>query len=204
MDVDICIPTMRVWDEIQSQIKEIERTVGVPHKLIASCHPLSAACNRNICLDQATSPIIITVDDDVTGFFPGWDELLIAPLLADLDVCMVAARLLDQDGSIQETCLETKRLKPDWLPITPRGNAVMPSAAIAFRNLGLRYDEHYIGSGWEDTDFCHQYLQLPNGPSKFVCVNTCKLVHLHEQKMQGGRFWEVNSKYFSKKWGVRV
>lgn len=203
--VDILIPTMRTWEAIQPQVQAIEANTTRPHRIVASCQPLSSACNRNICLNLAQTPIVIMLDDDIEGFTPGWEERLLAPLLARPELCMVSARLLNPNGKVQNTCMDNNALTPDWLDVPVRGNAVVPSAAIAFRELGLRFDEAYIGSGWEDTDFCQQFARRAgDGPKGFVCANTCPLIHRHEQKNQQGNFWVTNSRYYANKWNVRV
>jgi len=75
----------------------------------------------------------------------------------------------------------------------------LPTTLIAFRNNHIRFDEMFIGSGFEDNDFCRQFgREYPNG--KFVICNRVKVIHLNEMKNQKGRYWEVNKNYFLKKW----
>lgn len=197
--LDICIPTLRSEKEIREQVAEIKQHTHSPHRIIASCKPGSAAENRNRCLHQAESRIIIMVDDDVYEFFDGWEKELIAPLLDDEQVCMVSARLLNPDGTVQVTCSGTDALEPRWITIPPQRACVLPAAAIAFRNVGLRFDENYVGSGREDGDFCFQYLAY-NQDYKFVLTNACQLRHRNEKKGQGDGNLQKNRNYFRQKW----
>ncbi len=200
--LDICIPTLRPWSEIQDQVAEIERHTATPHRIIASCLPGSASVNRNFCLEYARSPLVVMLDDDVSGFFPGWESKLIEPLLAVDDICMVGARLMNADGTVQQTCCGTMALEPNWITILPQRDHVMASAAIAFRSIGLRFDEGLIGSGFEDGDFCLQYVDLGKGYT-FAVNNECQLVHGNEMKHQyeNGNF-QRNRQYLWDKRGI--
>jgi len=200
--IDIMIPTLRPLEDIQKQIDEIERNTHEPHRIIASCQNASAAINRNFCLQFARSDILVMLDDDIEGFFPGWLSTLVAPLNSCDEVVMVSARLMAPDGSVGASCAGVHDIESKWVPVPPKRDCVMPSAAIAFRNWGLRFDEHFIGSGFEDGDFCFQYLDLK--PSvQFYINNQCKLIHRNEMKHQweNGHF-EKNRRYFWRKWHV--
>lgn len=200
--IDIIIPTLKTLDLIKDEIDEIESNTYTPHRIIATCQPESAAWNRNFGLEIANSNIIIMADDDMTGFFPGWDVALIEPLLQDPKVCMVSARLMTMDGKVGPNCASSYDLYPEWIYVKTRKDSVMPSACIAFINKGLRFDIAYIGSGWEDTDFCFQYLQL-DPTYKFVINNNCKLIHKNEMKNQWeDNLFERNKQTFYNKWGV--
>jgi len=200
--IDISIPTLKPWSEIQEQVADIERNTRTPHRIIASCLPGSASVNRNFCLEYARSPIIIMLDDDISGFFPGWETALIEPLFSDPRVCMTSARLMNADGTVQQTCAGTMALEPKWITIRSRRHCTMASAAIAFRNIGLRFDEGFIGSGFEDGDFCLQYLAADER-NTFMLTNACQLVHGNEMKHQfeNGTF-QRNHEYIKAKWGI--
>jgi glycosyltransferase involved in cell wall biosynthesis len=171
--LSICIPTFK---KNEKQIKDIRRTSNA--EVVVSDQEGSAAFNRNYCLEKAKGDIIIMVDDDITGFFPGWDEVLIKPL-EDPSVSIVSARLntpMMYDGTEFN---------------------IVPSACIAFRKTGIRFDENFVG-GFEDTDFCKQMEQAH--PSKHTVINEeCKLIHLNEKKRQ--HMTEAR-KVFVKKWGL--
>jgi len=137
------------------------------------------------------------LDDDISGFYPGWHLDLLAPFRDPL-VCMVSARLMNPDGSIGPTCSRCYDLEPEEIEVFSDGHCVLPTAAIAFRNIGLRFDERYKGSGWEDNDFCFQYLKA-NPKYKFIQSNRCRLIHANEMKHQA-EYWTHNKEYFEWKW----
>ena len=203
LPIDIIIPTLRPLAELRNQIADIERTAVLPHTVIATCQQASAAVNRNFGLDRASSDVVITLDDDVTGFFPGWDLRLVMPLAVNPDLVMVSARLMNPDGSPGPNCADNYDLGPDLIYIRKRPDLpapLMPSAAIAFRNIGLRYDSNYEGSGWEDGDFMAE-ISRSNRNFRYVISNQCRLIHWNEMKNQHGKVWERNERYFRLKWG---
>lgn len=202
MKLDICLPTLRTLPEVLPQIRQMESTAGTDCRIIASCQPVSAACNRNFCLDLASTPIIVMMDDDMEGWFPGWATKLVEPLLACPEVVMVSARLMAPNGELGPSCYRNRDLSQRWVTIPPARECVMPSAAIAFRNWGIRFDPEFQGSGWEDNDFCFNYLAM-DPAAQFVVNNEVKLVHRNEEKQQKGAVWQVNHAYFRKKWSIR-
>ena len=205
-EIDIIIPTLKpLSSEVKSQIDEIEANTLLPHKIIATCQPLSAAQNRNLGLDIAQSKIVIMLDDDITGFWKGWATELIKPLLEDKMIYVVSARALKPDLTPGPMCGvvegEFEVDEKGYIFISKRKDVVLPSMAIAFRNTDIRFDETYKGSGYEDTDYYFSLAKkYPN--CKFVVNNNCKLVHLHEKKNQDKNFI-FNRDYFYKKWGLK-
>lgn len=175
--ISICLPTYK---------SQVIKPIGISDdsELIISSQEGSAAYNRNWCLDRAKGDIIIMIDDDITGFYPGWDKDLIKPL-EDNSVSIVSARLINPNGTNAPLMYEG----------TPYN--IVPSAAIAFRKTGIRFDEQFIG-GFEDTDFCKQLEQA--FPQKHKVINkNCRLIHLGEKKRQE-KMGEARKK-FVEKWG---
>lgn len=194
---DILIPCMESVDGM----REIIASTAPGNRIIASCRQVSAAKNRNACLDKATTNIVAMVDDDISGFYAGWLNDLLVPF-SDPEVCMVSARLLTTDGRFAPTCSRCYDAEPEEIVVAPNDHCVMPSAAIAFRHIGLRFDERFKGSGWEDNDFCFQFLKA-NPRFKFIQSNRCKLVHANEQKAQS-EYWTFNREYFCWKWKISL
>lgn len=193
--VDIIIPTCQSALAIAPQVCEIEG-FSPNDKIIKTCEPVSAAKNRNIGLNHATTDIVIMVDDDIFGFYEGWMNDLIRPLLDDKSIVYVSARLVHPDGSNAPMMFQGESTGP-YCDV-PRA----PTAAIAFRNDGIRFDENFIGSGYEDDDFCIQIKErYPSG--RFIINNKCRLIHANEQKNQHGKYAEHNQAYFEKKWKGR-
>jgi glycosyltransferase involved in cell wall biosynthesis len=192
---DIIIPTCKPESVIQKLIGEIS-FICRRNEVIATCSSASAAVNRNLGLKEAMSPIIVMMDDDISGFYPGWAEKLIQPLIDHTDIVYVSARLLDSDGKLQNAMGASKDVVNDILDVS-----TAPSACVAFRQTGVRFDEHYVGSGWEDTDFVKQLKQIyPHG--RIVINNCVRMTHANEMKNQLGENFRLNRAYYNKKWGT--
>ncbi len=193
--MDIIIPTLKKFEEIEPMIMELKQTVKSKCKIIPTCMPGSAAVNRNFGLNKMKSHFILMVDDDVTGFYEGWDLDLFELLLRE-HVIMVSARLMNPDGTPGIMVGADYNLESEVIEVSSKR---VPTTCIMFFNDGTRFDENYIGSGFEDDDFMNQLgIKYPEG--KFLISNKCKLVHLNEKKNQGGDNWIKNKKYYLNKW----
>jgi len=210
--IDVIIPTCKTQPEIAALAAEIVRTAGCSIHGSATCQPVSAAANRNWGLDrvQHDDLCVIMVDDDVCEFPEGWARKLWATLMDKDDrtgCMMVSARLLNPDRTPGPMTGEPP-------PTTDAGWTVakrLPTACIAFRNDGLRFDENFVGSGFEDDDFCAQLRErYPDGT--FLINEDVRVVHRNEMKNQGfvkgqgpvaGGNFEKNQAYYESKWGKR-
>jgi glycosyltransferase involved in cell wall biosynthesis len=182
-------------NEIVGDILQYDRDLVINY----SASKLSAAINRNACIMFAKTKYIVMIDDDISGFFPGWSQLLVEPL-KDPDILYVSARLLNEYGKPQMVMGYSKDLNHKHVPVT-----IAPSAAIAFRNDGTRFCEEYKGSGFEDTDFHFQLKEKYGYDKKVIINNQVKLTHLHEMKNQNGvgegfNPFEENKKIFDRRW----
>ncbi len=208
-EIDILIPTIKSWLVMRPLADEIERYTMTPHQLVVTCQDgYSAAQNRNLALKVARCPIRIMLDDDICGFFAGWETALVRPLLDDPSIGVVSARLLRPDGSGRAgpNCADNYDLDTPLIWVNQRNDGYIgiPSACIAFRDNGILFDEEYVGSGWEDADFCCQ-VKVKYPDAKFVINNAVKLVHINEMKNQFGEIngrprFERNASHFWKKW----
>lgn len=194
MRVVVTIPTMKTYAEVAPMIKKIKMTTSVACDVIATCKRASASVNRNLALSGAEyGDIVIMVDDDIDGFFPGWDAQIIEPVLNGAS--MAAARLLTPDGKPGPQNGATDEMNDVF--VYPAHLQIVPTAAVAFVKDELIFDENYLGAGWEDTDFCNQIRM--KYPLQYIMVNNkCKLIHRYEGKHAG--MDKVNAEYFSKKW----
>lgn len=204
--LDILIPTCLPPDAVSLRIqaRELREHTKTPHRVIRSCQRGSASYNRNLCLRRCkTAGVAIMLDDDIHGFYPGWEQDLLGPLVDPL-VMIASARLMTREGLVAQTCSRCYDLTPEEIEIRPGENCVLPTAAIAFRHMGVEFDEAFLGSGFEDGDWCFEYLRrFPGG--KFIQSNKCRLVHLNEMKSQS-EHWDHNQAYLHRKWlkpGVR-
>jgi len=185
MHVSIIIPTIKAKEELVKLISQIRNTVVHEMDLIVVSGDSSAAKNRNIGLDKAKGEFVIMCDDDIDKFPYGWDKDLI-DVLKETKASMVGARLLNPDGTLQKVNYRNYDLSKDIVEVR---NLI--TACCAFKNTKLRFDENYIGGGYEDTDFCRQL------GGKFFVANVVKLVHKNECKNQ---FRQKNKRYFMEKW----
>jgi glycosyltransferase involved in cell wall biosynthesis len=193
---DIIIPTFRTREQMAPMVCDVEGYVSKGFRLITTCSAGSAAFNRNIGLKQATADYVIMIDDDMRGFFPDWDQLLIEPLISEPDIIMVGARLMlpgglepafmmgDLDYNLKERLVEARQRK-------------VPTAACAFRrDPMMKFDERFIKSGFEDTWFMEQ-LNRKHPHGRHVINNSVKLIHLNEKKGQD-EAWAANEATFTK------
>lgn len=198
--LDIIIPTCKSLDQVRDKIEEVEAHTKSDHRLIVTCQSVSASKNRNYGLEIAESPIVIMIDDDMCGFFDGWETKLIEPFAIDNTICMTSARLMNENGLYGQTSADNYDMQTNWAYVRRK---VLPSSAIAFINTELRFDETYIGSGFEDTDYCFQFYH--KDPSyTFVINNEVELIHLNEMKEQKGDNWLKNESYFLDKWDGKM
>jgi GT2 family glycosyltransferase len=192
---DIVIPSCKPMSNLEPLCAEIRATATGDYTLIPVSGPgKSASQNRNAGLDETKSLIIIMLDDDITGFEPGWNEKLIRPLERHADLGIVSARLMDKNGKPGYMNSRNFDLKPDLVYVK-----IVPTACIAFQQVGECFDEQFVGSGFEDTDFC---MAMKKRGYQIAINNRVKLVHLHEQKNQKPH-WGNNRKIFNEKWGVK-
>lgn len=200
MNPTIIIPTCKTPIEIAPLMCNVEG-FSQGCKIIATCEKVSAAVNRNkgLTLARWCEPygivfgIVIMLDDDIAGFYPGWWQDLIKPL-EDSSIVLVSARLADINGN-PGPMMFAGDINAPYLTCVPR----VPTACIAFRDTGILFDERFKGSGFEDDDFCAKlFKQYPDG--KVVINNKCKMIHVNEQKNQGGATFEENRKLFENMW----
>jgi glycosyltransferase involved in cell wall biosynthesis len=199
MLVSIIIPSFKSENELQKNKIEIENSLKnckIPYELILTCQiNKSAAINRNYGLNHVKGDIIIQVDDDIQGFFDCWIEPLIKPLLEHKNIILSSARLMKTDGitinNMNGHFPGSEKILP-WVDIPAKR---LPFACIAYRKNNIKFCERYIGSGFEDSQFCEELKKLyPEG--KFVISNICKLIHLNEQKNQTGKWDQFNRQLF--------
>jgi glycosyltransferase involved in cell wall biosynthesis len=201
MFVTVGVPTLKSLDQLQSLKKELESTVDLNNtEILFSCQNASASINRNWILDHAKGDFIIQVDDDMKGFFPGWVGKLIQPFNNDTNVIMTSARLMKTDGNVNFMIglnTGTHIQNGNLIEVTSKS---IPSACICIRKNSLKYDEAYIGCGYEDTDYCLRLSQMfPIG--KVIVIDDCRIIHLQEMKNELGDYLTHNKQVFLSKWG---
>jgi len=202
---DILIPTYKPLEKVQKLIDEIEYYTPEKHRLIVSCQPLPASKNRNYCLSYADSEIMVMMDDDIINFYPGWLTNLIYPMMNDKNIIITSARLLDKNKNANNNMGMVKD-KTDYAEIREAYNIdgvsykrVTP-AAIAFRKTDIKFDEVFLGSGYEDTAWMNDMSKEYNG-MKFVVNNCCQLIHINNRSGQDDeKIWQHNHDHYCKKY----
>lgn len=196
MKPSIIIPTCKTPYEIAPLMCNVEG-YSLGCQVIATCKKASASINRNAGLEAATSEYIIMIDDDIAGFYDGWWDDMIAPLKQYRNIYMVSARLMDRKGN-QGAMMFGGDPRQHGITEIPR----CPTACIAFRKADvddIRFDERFRGSGFEDDDFCAKLAR--KFPERLVVINNkCRMVHVNEQKNQGGENYEYNKALFESMW----
>ena len=197
--VDVIIPSCRKLTDpgITDMLADLEKNRKTYGKIIFTGEDFCAAHNRNMGLEKSTARYIIMLDDDIRKFTPGWDALLIRPLVEDPEIMITSARFTDANGNFTPVMAEVEDYA---IPLTRTKNDLTPSACMAFERTDIKFDYAYVGSGFEDTDFCMQ-MKKKFPRRKTVRVNSCVLVHLHEAKKQHINFTK-NQSYFATKWKI--
>jgi len=138
------------------------------------------------------------IDDDISNFPVAWDVTLANTLEAMPECVMVSARLMTPRNKPGLMLGHPPQLLEGQLWEVP--SRELPTACIAIRRNELRFDEEFVGSGWEDTCYCAQLRQrYPDG--KFIINSHVKVVHHNEMKNQGGDIFEKNKAHYISKWG---
>jgi glycosyltransferase involved in cell wall biosynthesis len=194
--VDVIIPTILPPERVRAQVAQIHATAGVPVNVIATCQQASAAINRNYGLARARSDIIFMLDDDITGLPEDWAVRMIEAMASNPRCVMCSPRLLNLDGTMGIMAgFPTKYYEGCEV----LGSRELLTAFIAIRNTSIRFDVNYIGSGFEDNDYCRQLVvRFPD--AEFICIHDLLAVHRNEKKNQHGEYWQKNKRYFQRKW----
>lgn len=198
-EVRVIVPTCKKYDEIASLVYLMETSRGTigPRDVYCTCQQVSAAKNRNLGLDICNiGDIVIMVDDDIINIPDNWDLIMVDPFYRRNDIVLSSARLLNVDGSVQPVMGGAGTHLYGYVEVP-----LAPTAMCAFIYTGIRFDENYVGSGWEDTDFCRQ-LKKEHNNKKFIINNDIRVTHSNEMKNQQGEVYVRNRRYYNAKWGA--
>lgn len=223
MTIPVIIPSILPLDQLAKLGQEIESTAGWPHKRIFCCSSGSASANRNCGLDCAgDAEMVVMLDDDVMPMNHGWLRILVEALSRP-EVVMVSAQLYKpHEGYTHGDSPNNPHIPEpsfghnlafaymtglqDWGGVPKdTGETIVPTkrlltACVAFKPSGCRFDEGYIGSGFEDVDYCNQ-LAAARPDGLFLVCHDSQVVHFNEQREQRGDIWEKNKALYERKWG---
>ena len=190
---DIIIPSNKPIDLLRLQVAAMRKHDIAEKHYIPTGFNVSASVNRNLGLHEARkteNEFVIMIDDDIGGFYTGWQKDLCAPL-EDPTVRLTSARLINADGTLSPMQGTPEDLTQSvlYLPacnVFGKRFPIVLSAAIAFRKkdvIDMAFNMQFIGSGYEDTYFCWElFNRYPD--MQIVVNNDCKLIHYHEMKNQ--------------------
>lgn len=180
-------------------LNEIAANVPLGTKIIVTGIDASAAVNRNAGIREVETDIFVMLDDDIRGFYPGWLGDLVFPMFLRPEIMVCSARLMDESGEFG--CMmgvidqRDDRKYYEAAEFGYRSYRRLPTACIAVRKNGVRFDEKFVGSGFEDTAWMNELnMQFPD--KKIVVNNSCRLVHLHHMQRQGGKYFDHNKAHY--------
>jgi glycosyltransferase involved in cell wall biosynthesis len=190
--VSVCIPAYGFTPKLYRTTWSIGTTIDLPGcQLIIHAAKQSVAANRNACLRAARNDVICFVDDDV--LLPGgWLSAFVATLQSWPAVGAVGPRITGVAGQAQNTM---SNIAEDQ-----RVSAVIPGTVLCYsreRVGGLKFDEDYEGSQWEDTDWC---MQVRSMGLDTICLGNVHVLHDNGMVNGRGEVWERNKARFRVKW----
>lgn len=191
---DIVVPAYRPNETLQRLLGEIAEKSVQPYRLHVVSTPQSSARNRNAGLRAATGPYVIMCDDDVCDLPVGWNRKLVMLLKENPALLAVSARLMNPDGTVGRNTANNYDLGRPLVHVD-----MIPTACCIFRRQEVEFDERFVRAGWEDTDFFMQMKRRCAGD--FAITNDVRVVHLNEEKNNGGVANEQNRQLFLEKWG---
>lgn len=198
--IKVIIPTQKSAKQLEWLIEQIKSTACIPCQVyVTGLANGSASQNRNKGLEWAKDDKwVCMVDDDCQFTYPGWLKQLATTMARD-EVVFASASLYSPSGlpaymtGLQD-CGGMHHPSGEWEVPTKR----VLTACCVFKPNGLRFDENFIGSGFEDTDYCNQLSKLkPEG--KFIVDFNSKAVHVNEMKEQRNN-WNWNHLVYQSKW----
>lgn len=202
MRVYIVIPTCKKHDGVVRQLEAIKDNTPEDHYILATCTPESAAENRNLAHSMASADIVVSLDDDVKGFYLGWLTDIVGPLLEDEKIRFASARFMKPDGK------SPAHMMTSIYDMTKKYEEVLrcPTSAYAYRKADFDalkgfwnetsqpFDTIFTGSGCEDDAICHD-LKKKFSDTRIVINNDCKLIHLNEMKNQSVNLKENRARF---------
>jgi hypothetical protein len=147
---DILIRCYEPHDRLRELLDNLTRVTRSPYNVLLITGKRSAVLNQNVGLERARTRYAVFLDDDVL-LTEGWLERL-RETMERTGAGAVSARQRRMDGSL----LSTAAAAGDGEVV----EALSGGACFMFRtDLGLRFDETYVRSQWDDVDFMFQLFE---------------------------------------------
>jgi len=184
---DILIRCYEPHDRLRALLDNLTRVTRSPYNVILVVGKRHAARNQNLALDRALTRYAVFLDDDVI-LTEGWLERL-RETMDRTGAGAVSGRQLGMDGR----ALYSSAGCPEGAIV----EAPIGGTCFMFRtDLGLRFDESYVRSQWDDVDFM---FELYDRGYKTYVDGRVPFYHFAE-----GKIWlNQNFFHFEQKWKER-
>lgn len=188
--VSVIIPAKGDSALLRRAIWSVTETADLPFELIVRPNAECVAANRNRGLSDARYDLVAFVDDDV--LLPArWMSRLAACLVRHRDVGAVSGHLRFPDGSPQMRRVD--------LADGELWDVLIPGTCFVYsrrRVSDLRFDEGYVKTQWEDTDWMWRVRALG---LRTIVLGGVHVVHDYQFTERPGL--EANLERFRTKWG---
>jgi hypothetical protein len=184
---DVLIRCYEPGERLRALLDNLTRVTHSPYNVILIVGRRHAARNQYLALDRTLTRYAVFLDDDVV-LTDGWLERL-RETMDRTGAGAVSGRQLALDGR----ALYTSAGCPEGAIV----EAPIGGTCFMFRtDLGLRFDESYVRSQWDDVDFMFQLQEL--GYKTYV-DGRVPFYHFAE-----GKIWlNQNFTHFNEKWTER-
>ena len=174
-------------DRVRALLDNLTRVTRSPYNIIFVAGKRSCVRNQNIALDRARTRYAVFLDDDIL-LTEGWLERL-RETMDRTGAGAVSGRQLRMNGSPLASGAAVE--KGEIAEICFGG------ACFMFRNdLGLRFDERYVRSQWDDFDFIFQLYELG-----YKCYIDGRVEFYHHADPK--HCLDQNYHYFVQKWAQK-
>ncbi len=147
---DILIRCYSPGDRLRALLDNLTRVTRSPYNVILVAGKRHAVRNQNLALDRTRTRYAVFLDDDIL-LTEGWLERL-RETMDRTGAGAVSGRQLRLDGSPLSSGAACE--KGEIVEICFGG------ACFMFRaDLGIRFDENYVRSQWDDFDFIFQFYE---------------------------------------------
>jgi glycosyltransferase involved in cell wall biosynthesis len=181
---DILIRCYQPHDRLRALLDNLTRVTRSPYNILLIVGKRHAVLNQNVGLERARTKYAVFLDDDVI-LTEGWLERL-RETMDRTGAGAVSARQLTMDGTPLSSGAACA--KGEIAEICFGG------ACFMFRtDLGLRFDDHYVRSQWDDFDFIFQLYE--KGYKAYIDGRVEFYHHADPKFCQ-----DQNYDYFVKKW----
>jgi dienelactone hydrolase len=181
---DILIRCYEPNDRLRALLDNLTRVTRSPYNVILAAGRRSAVRNQNVALDRARTRYAVFLDDDIL-LTDGWLERL-RETMDRTGAGAVSARQHRMDGT---PLASAAAVEPHEI-----AEICFGGACFMFRNdLGLRFDETFVRSQWDDFDFIFQFYELG-----YKCYVDGRVTFYHHADPKICQ--DQNYAYFTRKW----